>query len=417
MTEHREDHADRHGFTGPDELDVRTLARGGTPDGTKFLRDDGTWQTASGGGDTLWELIDDGGGVMKLHPIDDPDIFQVVTTNDDILLQSGDDILLQAAYGASVYALVGPILLNAADLVHLVSATLFQLDVNGISGVVGTDGAVLDLLPDDHVNVRAREASPTDGTIGTEEFALFMESSLIKARVRDSGGTLRTDTLTNVGGDLWTYSGGNLTPTTNPSGDFTVGGAGSGVGNSINLIAVEDVRLEAGDDVRINPEDDLWIGESGDPIDDLHILANGDLDAAFSGNVAITAATTGTRWDLVGREMLIRGSYPGVAVVIEASHVTDGEISLIATKAVNVTNPEQFNVTVSQDISLSAGRDLLIGNTSTDQVDIWTGPSAPTDARMMLGSIVPYLDETNNVIKFRVRESGGSYFTGEVPYF
>lgn len=37
-------------------ISVGDLSIGGTPDGTKFLRDDGTWQaTAGGGGDTIVE--------------------------------------------------------------------------------------------------------------------------------------------------------------------------------------------------------------------------------------------------------------------------------------------------------------------------------------------------------------------------
>ena len=51
MVDHTEDHATRHGFGGPDELDIRTLIRGGLPpDGTKFFFEDGTLQTVSTGG-------------------------------------------------------------------------------------------------------------------------------------------------------------------------------------------------------------------------------------------------------------------------------------------------------------------------------------------------------------------------------
>jgi hypothetical protein len=50
MNDHREDHADRHGYTGPDELDVRALARGGTPGPGMFLNSDGEWETPAGGG-------------------------------------------------------------------------------------------------------------------------------------------------------------------------------------------------------------------------------------------------------------------------------------------------------------------------------------------------------------------------------
>lgn len=63
MPDHRADHADRHGYGGPDELDVRTLARGGTADGTKFLRDDGTWASA-GGAYTAEDAQDAVGGIL-----------------------------------------------------------------------------------------------------------------------------------------------------------------------------------------------------------------------------------------------------------------------------------------------------------------------------------------------------------------
>jgi hypothetical protein len=49
VTDHREDHADRHGFRGPDELDLRTVARGGTPGPGKYLDSNGEWSTPAGG--------------------------------------------------------------------------------------------------------------------------------------------------------------------------------------------------------------------------------------------------------------------------------------------------------------------------------------------------------------------------------
>jgi len=129
------DHASHHGFGGPDELDVRALARGGTPTGLKFLRDDGTWQ----------------------------------------------------------------------------------------------------VIPP-----------------GTE---------------------------------LWTYSGGNLYPTTNPSSDCSIT-----VGNSINLTAGGDVILEAADDVRINPEDDIHMGEVGDLIDSLFVRAATQVSLDVNGHVVLLSS-------------------------------------------------------------------------------------------------------------------------------
>lgn len=368
MGEHREDHADRHGFGGPDQLDLSGYGVGG---------------------DSLWEYVDVGGGLHVLQPAGGGTVeeFDVVTTVADIALTaagqaivSGDDLHLNGVSSGAIAITSGDLDVDIAGGNLNISTQVGDItaDATGKVAITSASGTI-----DNDILI---EATDSLGVINVtaDGHGLFVGNGVVDLYGPNGSSIDLNDTVGT--GDLninlvrdWNVRLGN---------DFNIGAPFAGTNNDFNASFDNDFNFQAGRDFNIGADrdfniiasNDVFIGQAGNAVDELEVNA-ALIDLNSSGLFTL---------DTGGNLTLVSGG--------------TGQFSASST----------LTLASSTDAVLISSNNLItIGSSTGEQVRIRANNATPSTS-LPNSSVVMWLNQGSNLLTFAVKYSDGTTKTGTV---